>query len=271
MPGLIFRTQALEKLSSPEQLDQLIRVTTLRGWLALAGLACLLAPLFGWALWGSLETRTVAQGVLLPEGGLCLVPAPQDGQVSEIRTWLGGQIEPGQVVMALQPAGAGAPQEVISRCGGKVVDLPVQPGQPVEHGQGLLTVEPAGQPLEAVVYVPLDQARSLSPGMAVRISPAGMEAEVYGYLLGEVRLVGQYPVDLQALERRVGSQSLAQTFLQRGVLVEVRITLGSRPGEYRWSLQRPPGKALSSGTPCTASILLERRAPIELIFPRLSQ
>ncbi len=272
MPGLTFRTQALEKLSSPEQLDQLIRVTPARGWLALAGLACLLLPLLGWALWGRLETRTSAQGVLLPSGGLCLITAQQAGQVSELRVWLGQHIQTGQVVARLQPAGSNSsPQELVSRCDGIVVDIAGLAGDPLQSGQWLVTVEPAGQPLEVVAYLPLDEARSLSHGLPARISPAGFQAEVTGYLLGEVRWVGQYPIDAQTLARQVGSQALAQALWPQGALVEVHITLAEHPGEYRWSLNRQPGQLLASGTPCAVSILLERRAPIELIFPRLSQ
>ena len=39
----LFRQSALERLSSPEQLDQLLQVTTSRGWLALVGVIALLA------------------------------------------------------------------------------------------------------------------------------------------------------------------------------------------------------------------------------------
>ncbi|MFM8321266.1 MAG: HlyD family efflux transporter periplasmic adaptor subunit [Chloroflexota bacterium] len=271
MPGLTFRPQALAKLTSPEQLDQLIRVTTLPGWLALAGLACLLAPLLAWGVWGSLETRLAAQGVLLPVGGLCLVSAPQDGLVDQAHTWLGEQIEPGQMVMTLRSAQTGALQEVVSRCGGVVMDLPVQAGQPVEHGQELLMVEPAGPVLEAVVYVPLEQAYSLAPGMAARFAPAGTQAAGNGYLLGEVRWVGQYPVDPQALGQSLGSQSLAQVFLQSGPLVEVHINLTDLAGQYHWSLAHSAGRPLHSGTLGEVSILLDRRAPVELVFPQLNQ
>ncbi len=38
MQDKLFRQAALEKLSSPEELDQLMQVTTPRGWFALAGL-----------------------------------------------------------------------------------------------------------------------------------------------------------------------------------------------------------------------------------------
>ena len=39
----MFRKVALDRLSSPEELDQLLRVTTSRSWLALLGLGGLLA------------------------------------------------------------------------------------------------------------------------------------------------------------------------------------------------------------------------------------
>ena len=35
MAGQIFRKTALEKLSSPEQLDELMKITTPKGWVAL--------------------------------------------------------------------------------------------------------------------------------------------------------------------------------------------------------------------------------------------
>lgn len=272
MPGLTFRTEALEKLNSPEQLDQLMRVTTFKGWLALAGLFCLLVPIFAWGLWGSLETRASAQGMLLPAGGLCIVSAPSDGQVTEVLVGLGQEIREGQVVVRLRLAVAGSPpQDVPGTCSGKVVDISVRPGDTVQRGVGLMTIEPAGQPLEVVAYLPLVEARSVAPGMPARIALSGVQTGVYGYLLGEVRSVSQFPVDPQELARQVGSQSLAQDLLRRGTLVEVNIDLGGSRGAYQWSLNRVPGQPLTSGTPCQVSILLDRRAPVELIFPSLSQ
>jgi multidrug efflux pump subunit AcrA (membrane-fusion protein) len=268
MPKLTFRPQALEKLASPEQLDQLIRVTTLKNWLALLGTACLLVPLLAWSLWGSLETRTEAQGLLLPTGGLCGVSAPQIGQISTVHVRLGQEVQVGQGLVSMQPADPGSPpEELSSPCSGKVAGLSVRAGDWVERGLALVMIEPSGQPLEVVAYMGLEKARAILPDMPVLISPAGLQAEVNGYLMGTVALVGQYPIDPQVLARQVGSQSLAQTFLQSGTLVEIHINLTSAPGGYRWSLNRPPGQSLTSGTPCSVSILLERQAPVAVIFP----
>ena len=269
MAKLTFRPQALEKLASPEQLDQLIRVTTLKNWLALVSLVFLLIPLLGWSLWGRLETRVPARGLLLPTGGLCVASASQAGQITAIHVSLGQEVQAGQALAAIQPGSAPAvlPEEAFSPCSGKVAGISVRSGDQVEQGLALFMIEPAGQHLEAVAYMPLEEARTISPGMLARISPAGLQAEVYGYLMGTVSSVGQYPIDQQVLARQVGSQSLAQTFFQNDALVEVYINLAGSPGDYQWSLNRQPSQPLTSGAPCSISILLERQAPMALIFP----
>jgi hypothetical protein len=268
MSKLTFRPQALEKLASPEQLDQLIRITTLKNWLALVGLTCLLVPLLVWGLWGSLETRSHVQGLLLPSGGLCVATAPQIGQIGAVYVGPGQEIRVGQALASTQSTGPGSlPEDIPSPCSGKVVSATVRAGDWVERGMALLIIEPSGQPLEVVTYIGLEEARNIVPGMAVLISPSGFQAEVNGYLMGTIRSVGQYPIDPQALIRQVGSQSLAQTFLQGGARVEVHVSLLSAPGGYQWSLNRQPAQPLSSGTLCSVSILLERQAPLALIFP----
>ena len=46
--AVIFRKVALERLSSPEQLDQMVQVTNPKGWLALTGLGAIVGGLAIW-------------------------------------------------------------------------------------------------------------------------------------------------------------------------------------------------------------------------------
>jgi hypothetical protein len=271
MPPLTFRTQALEKLVSPEQLDQLIRITTLKNWLALVSLACVMLPLFAWGLWGSLETRISANGLLLPSGGLCVASASQSGRVTNLYVQAGQEVQSGQRVVSFQPGSIdNQPEEITSPCNGKVVGIMARPGDWVDEVLTLITIEPAGKVLEGVAFITIAEARSLTPGLAALISPAGIQSEVNGYLIGTVTSIGQYPIDQQILARQVGSQSLAQTILQNGAFVEVHILLANNQEGYQWSLKRQPNQALTSGTPCSISILVQRQTPFELIFPSYS-
>ena len=50
----IFRKKSLEKISSPEQMDEYIRVITPSVWIALIALAVLLAGFLIWSIFGTM-------------------------------------------------------------------------------------------------------------------------------------------------------------------------------------------------------------------------
>jgi HlyD family secretion protein len=97
---VIFRKVALERLSSPEQLDQLMQVTNPRGWLALAALGALLLTAVFWGVFGSIPTEAAGEGMLLRSSVSSLV-ARESGQVQEILVNVGDEIQKGQVVARL--------------------------------------------------------------------------------------------------------------------------------------------------------------------------
>ncbi|MGC1308741.1 MAG: hypothetical protein WA885_16065 [Phormidesmis sp.] len=61
----IFRKEALERLSSPEQLDQLMQIVTLRSWLPLVALGGLLGCGFVWSLVGRIPVTTTGRGAIV--------------------------------------------------------------------------------------------------------------------------------------------------------------------------------------------------------------
>jgi HlyD family secretion protein len=65
----IFRKVALERLSSPEQLDQLVTLTSPIGWTAVLAIAALLATAIGWSIFGTLPTSVNGAGILVSRGG----------------------------------------------------------------------------------------------------------------------------------------------------------------------------------------------------------
>jgi len=57
----IFRSQALERISAPEQLNDYLRVTNVGIWILLTISILLLAAFFAWASLGKLETKAMAR------------------------------------------------------------------------------------------------------------------------------------------------------------------------------------------------------------------
>jgi HlyD family secretion protein len=99
---VIFRKVALERLSSPEQLDQMVQVTDPRGWLALAGLGALLLACLGWGVWGSIPSEAQGEGILLRQGGVADLVSAANGQVAELLVGVGDVIEKGQPVARIR-------------------------------------------------------------------------------------------------------------------------------------------------------------------------
>jgi HlyD family secretion protein len=101
----VFRKVALERMSSPEQLDQLLRVTTPKTWLALLALIAFLGAAVAWGYFGELTTRVSGQGVLIRSGGVRNVVPLGAGQVLDITVNVGDLVKVGQVVGTVaQPA-----------------------------------------------------------------------------------------------------------------------------------------------------------------------
>lgn len=99
---MIFRKVALERLSSPEQLDQLMQVTDPKGWMALCALCTLLASALAWGVWGAIPTEATGEGILLRRGGVSDLVAPGAGQVEAVLVGVGDVIAKGQPVATLR-------------------------------------------------------------------------------------------------------------------------------------------------------------------------
>jgi HlyD family secretion protein len=97
----IFRQIALERLSSPEQLDRLITLTSPAGWAALGAIAVLQAGIVGWGVFGSVPTRVEGAGILVTRGGMVFdAMAPAAGSLATMAA-IGTSVHKGDVVATL--------------------------------------------------------------------------------------------------------------------------------------------------------------------------
>jgi HlyD family secretion protein len=94
----IFRKVALDRLASPEQLDQLLPVTDRRGWLALLAFAALIATAIGWSLRGTIPQNVSGTGILVASGGVLEVVPAAGGRITEVTVHVGDLVTRGQLV-----------------------------------------------------------------------------------------------------------------------------------------------------------------------------
>jgi HlyD family secretion protein len=158
--------------------------------------------------------------------------------------------------------------QVTSNVVGRVNRFLRRPGDSVNRGQPIAEVESAagGATLEVVGFVAASNGRRIQTGQPVRLTVAGVPTEEFGYLLGEVTSVSQYPVANQLIQEVLKEKSVTEASFE----VRIRPTTVSeaqgRP-QYRWSGSGNDEKVLS-GTPVSLSIQVDSRTPYTLVIPR---
>jgi len=411
----IFRKVALERLSSPEQLDLLMQVTNTRSWIALTGLGLLLTAAVVWGFVGSVPTKVTASGVLIRPGGIFDVYSPGTGQVAQMAVKEGDTVTAGQVVAriaqpqlereiettrarladlraqhqqlsafttrdlslrtntqvmqeaklkdtiafaeqrlaslkeqiaseeALLEKGLITRQTVLqtrqsmfgtqevlesarnelrqlpiaqlttqtqgeqtvvqsqlrisdterqiellttqlaqvsaveSPYHGRVVEIKRDAGDMISMGMALFSLELSGQDstgLQVIAYVPPGEGKNVERNMDVQVSPSTAPREEYGFLMGKVSYVSEFPATPDGMMRVLANPTLVQGLAAAGppftAYIELERDTASSSG-YRWSSFKGNGVAVNSGTICTISVTVRERRPVELVIPMLRQ
>ncbi len=99
----VFRKVALERLSSPEQLDQLVTITDPRGWIIFSVLSLLFLSILIWAFFGIVPTNIRAPGILITQGGTINdAMVATSGVIENITVNVEDMVSKGQVVATIR-------------------------------------------------------------------------------------------------------------------------------------------------------------------------
>lgn len=98
----IFRSVALERLSTPEQLDQVMRVTSPLQWLMMVALLTLVLASLVWSVIATVPVKVAAQGILISPGGVLAVASEHGGRITKLMVRSGDKVTAGQVVAHLE-------------------------------------------------------------------------------------------------------------------------------------------------------------------------
>lgn len=166
---------------------------------------------------------------------------------------------------------------IISSYQGTVVEVRAFQGQAFNGGEPVLTLELSdslSQQLQALIYMPPDQGKQIEVGMAARITPQTVKREEYGYMLGSVRKVAEFPSSSQGMLRVLKNDSLVTQFSQAGPPIAVFIDFiqdSQTPSGFKWSSSSGPDFKIDSGTLCGGSVEVLTQAPITLAIPYLKK
>ncbi len=165
---------------------------------------------------------------------------------------------------------------VTSPYDGRVVDIKADVGSLVGQASALVGVEKAGaegQGLQAVIYVPAADSGKVLVKMSAQITPSTVKREEYGYMLGTVTYVSDYPATMQSMMLLLQNEGLVKDLMGStppSVILADLIAEKNFSG-YRWSSPAGAPVQVRSGTLCNADLVVSKQRPISLAIPILKK
>ena len=163
---------------------------------------------------------------------------------------------------------------VLSEYGGRVVEIAAHPGQAVNAGSRLASLElqEAASNLVCIAYFGVGEGKQIRPGMRIQVTPDSVERERFGGIVGGVSSVSAFPVTKEGAVVMLGSPEVAERMLRNEPQIEVLVSLekdGSTYSGFRWSSSKGPQIPITAGTTTSARVTVETRAPITYLLPIL--
>ncbi|MFD9303569.1 HlyD family efflux transporter periplasmic adaptor subunit [Streptomyces sp. NPDC060048] len=267
-----FRKQALRKLESPEQLDEIARLASIPTWLTTVALLVVVLSVGAWSAVATVPKTVAAPGVLTHARGAVTLDATRQGQVSAVL------VVPNQRVPKEQPLYTligqdGSTLTVTAPWTAHVVSVRISEGEMLQPGSEVAVLERLDTPadrLQAMVYVPATHAPLLRVGMPVRLSTTAAPVSVFGTLSGTVSAVGSLPETEQSLHAFLGAGRDVTPFLATGSVVAVTVLLtpdAEAPSGLKWS-RSSPSFALNSQSAVTATLTVADEHPLSWLVKR---
>lgn len=98
----LFRPAALNKISSPDQLDRVLQVVRPVHGAGIAAIALIVIGGFIWSILATAPVKVQGQGILLSAEGVAVVSSPNEGRVEQILVHPGDTVREGQTVAILK-------------------------------------------------------------------------------------------------------------------------------------------------------------------------
>ena len=269
----LYRKSSLERMSNPEQLDKVLKVTSPMSWLALIAVTVIIVITVIWSIVGTIPETVTAPGIVSSVVGSNSVYTNDAGTVVSLRVRAGDELHLGDPVMTYRNSSNDI-IVVYSDQVGTVSDLVVKKDDKFTPGKDIIRVSPVAQDSQiVVVYVPLSKAKKLERGMQVNITLDSLDSNSYGNMVARIINIDSYATPKEGMSSVIGSNNnLESTFNKDGAVVAVACELypdDSTVSGYYWSNKKGAGVNVQNGSLITAKIVTEEVAPITKLFSKL--
>lgn len=269
MANKLFRQQALDTVSSPEKINDYIRVTTPSFYLWLLTLLVVLLSVVLWAFNSTVSDFVKIQGVAFPHQGIQEVSSPFGGRVTELFIRKGQQVKVGDILMRYMSDNA--LRELRSDCSGVVLAYKGRQ-EAFNAYEPTVFLIPDGQEermRELIAFVTYSDLRKLKIGMSVQATPSDLTREEYGYMYGRITDIDYLPVSKAEVENHFKLSEFTTSIFPSETAFMVKILLESderSPQGIRWSQRSSRKVRVPLGTFCQLQIVTRTRSVYELLL-----
>ena len=272
----LYRKSALEKISSPEQLDKALTVTSSMSWFALAAVTLILVVTIVWSIIGTIPVTVTTNGIIASPVSTNAVYTPESGAVSSVLVYPGSDLRIGDPVASYK-TGNGDVKTIYSDQVGTVTEVLAKSGDTITQGNEVIRVSPKANSNQVIVcYVSLSDAKKIERGMQVSISLSSAESQTYGHMLARVINIDSYVSSNRGMSYVLGTDNnLAAAFQKNGDPV-VAVTCELYPDAntvsgYYWSNDKGAKLDVTNGSLVSAKVIVEEVRPITKLFSKLKE
>ena len=176
----IFNNEALEALDDHSEAEEMARVASPRLRIVLGAMVSMMIVVIYWCIFGTINYKVTAQGVVFPFEEATPIGVPYDGVISRALVAHGNAVTRGTGIVEIRNA-LSSSVVTAPRDGVVIQTLPL--GSPFKAGEPVAWLLPQSQKMtgrEMLCYVTYNDLRKLKIGQQVQATPANMERENWG-------------------------------------------------------------------------------------------
>lgn len=217
-------TAEQETTDPADEISARLPVTDRRGWAILAAVTLLVLAGLLWAVFGSAPETISGSGMVVPASGFADEGTSITGSVTQILVRPGDQVEQGQPVATVEGKD-GASEQIRASVDGIVASVEARQGGATQPGTPLLIIDPTTTDI-AVGFLPAAQGGKVQVGMPALVAVSSFPEAQYGYISGTVKDVGRLPATIERIQLLVGGNEQLPAFVTAdGPVIEVAVAL----------------------------------------------
>lgn len=272
----LFRKSAIEKLSSPEQLDKSIVVTAPMSWLSLIGIALIVVCFIVWSIFGTMPSTTEAKGIISNGIYTNSIYSEFNGKVADVYVAEGNLVKKSDVLCSVVDANNNL-HDILADEDCVITKQLVQKGNIVNYSDELFGISPCSSDGSYVIfYVGIEQLPGIKTGMDVVVNMSAYDNQKYGHMKGSIVHIDTFAATETSIRRVLGNNEEVIAYLGAMEQPVAAVTCKLQKDDtsengFVWSNEKGRKLHTNIGSVVNVKIVMNESAPITRLIPGLDK